>query len=87
MAAPDKVTVLEPFVNVAPTPDVSQLPLTVQAPPVSVMAPEVPPFIVTSAAETAEAFATRIPESPTVSEPPVKERFAVASVDVDPAPS
>src|SRR5437870_4471159 len=83
----DKVTVLESFVNVAPTPDVSQLPLTLQAPPVSVMVPEVPPFIVTSAAETVEAFATRIPESPTAMEPPVKERFAVASVVVDPAPS
>jgi hypothetical protein len=87
LAAPDKVTVLEPFVNVAPTPDVSQLPLTVQAPPVSVMVPEMPAFIVTSAAETVEAFATRIPESPTAMEPPVKERFAVASVVVDPAPS
>ena len=87
LAAPDKVTVLESFVNVAPTPEVSQLPLTVQAPPVSVMVPEVPPFIVTSAAETVEAFATRIPESPTAMEPPANERFAVASVVVDPAPS
>src|SRR5256886_5692446 len=57
LAAPDKVTVLEPFVNVAPMPDVSQLPLTVQAPAGSVLVPEMPPFIVTSAAETIEAFA------------------------------
>src|SRR5439155_154118 len=49
LAAPDRVTVLEPFVNVAPTPDVSQLPLTVQAPLVSVMVPEVLPFTVPSA--------------------------------------
>src|SRR5207245_10544516 len=87
LAAPDRVTVLEPFVNVAPTPDVSQLPLTVQAPLVSVMVPEVLPFTVTSAAETVDAFATRIPESSTAMDPPVKERFAVASVVVDPAPS
>jgi hypothetical protein len=87
LAAPDRVTVLEPFVNVAPTPDVSQLPLTFQAPLVSRIAPEVPPFIVTSTAETVEAFAARIPESPTAIEPPVKERFAVASVVVDPAES
>src|SRR5437879_7499433 len=87
LAVPDKVTLLEPFVNVAPTPDVSQLPLTVKAPPVSVMVPEVPPFIVTSAAETVEPFAARIPDSPTVIEPPVRERFAVARVVVEPTPS
>jgi len=87
LAAPDRITVLEPFVNVAPAPDVSQLPPTVQAPLVSVMVPEVPPFIVTSTAETVEAFAARMPESPTAIEPPVKERFAVASVVVDPAES
>src|SRR5207245_3126720 len=34
LTAPDNVTVLEPFVNIAPMPDVSQLPLSVQAPPV-----------------------------------------------------
>src|SRR5438445_279500 len=84
LSAPDHVTFEE---KVAPTPDVSQLPLTVQAPLVSVMIPEVLPFTVTSAAETVDAFATRIPESSTAMDPPVKERFAVASVVVDPAPS
>src|SRR5207244_9864693 len=44
LAAPDRVTVLEPFVNVAPTPDVSQFPLTVQAPLGRVMVLGVLPF-------------------------------------------
>src|SRR6267143_350860 len=60
LTAPDMMIVLVPFVNVAPTPDVSQLPPTVQAPVVSVMVPDVPPLIVTFTADTVEPFAMRI---------------------------
>src|SRR2546426_579938 len=48
---------------------------------------EVPPVNVTSATATLDAFAVRIPELPTAGDPPVKERFDVASVVVDPAES
>src|SRR3989440_9796320 len=46
LAAPDKVTVLEPFVNAAPMPDESQWPPTVQAPAVTVIGAEIAPSIV-----------------------------------------
>lgn len=85
--APDIVTVLVPLVRVELRPDVSQLPLTVHAPLVRTMAPDVPPVIVTSTVVTADAFAIRIPALPMVSEPPAKARPAVASAVVEPAAS
>jgi hypothetical protein len=84
---PEKVTEPVPPVNVEPAPDVSQLPLTVQEPLVSVIVPDVAPFMATSIRETDEALAVRTPESPTISEPPVKGTSPVASSVVDPAVS
>jgi len=83
--APVIVTVLAPPVNVEPEPDVSQLPVTVHAPVVSVSIPDVPPVIVTFDTLTADAFAVRIPASPRLSAPPVRARLLVARV-VAPAP-
>ncbi len=84
--APDRVTVLVPLMNVEPAPELSQLPLTAHAPFVTVIVPDVPPFMVTSTTETVEAVAVRMPELPRTNEPPRRERSAVASV-VDPAVS
>src|SRR2546428_793779 len=83
--APDIVRVLAPPVNVEPAPDVSQLPVTVHAPVVSVSVPDAPPVIATFDALTADAFAVRMPASPMVSAPPVRVRSLVARV-VAPAP-
>jgi hypothetical protein len=80
VAVPDIVTVLAPEANVEPAPDVSHRPLTVQDPVVRVNEPEAPPVIVTFVAATLDAFAMRAPELPTVRDPPVRERFDVASV-------
>src|SRR5207244_263265 len=76
--APVIVTVLAPPVNVEPAPDVSQLPVTVHAPVVSVSVPDAPPVIATFDALTADAFAVRMPASPMVSAPPVRVRALVA---------
>jgi len=83
--APVIVTVLAPPVNVEPAPDVSQLPVTVHAPVVSVSVPDAPPVIVTFDALTADAFAVSTPPLPIVSAPPVRVRLLVARV-VAPAP-
>src|SRR5712691_814384 len=85
--APESVTVLVPFVNVEPAPAVSQLPLTIHAPAVTVRVPDAPPVTVTSTTVTAEALATRVPELPMDSEPPAIAKFAVASAVVEPAAS
>jgi len=84
---PDIVTVLVPRENVEPAPDVSHCPLTVQDPLVKVSVPEAPPVMVRSTTATLDAFAMRTPESPTARDPPVRERFDVARVVVDPAES
>src|SRR2546422_852425 len=63
------------------------VPIRVQDPLVRVSVPDVPPVIVTSTTATLDAFAMRIPELPTARDPPVRERFDVASVVVDPAES
>jgi len=83
-AVPDMVTVLVPLLNEEPAPDVSHRPLTVHAPFVRVIVPVPPPVIVTSTTATVDAFAVRTPELPTASEPPVMERFDVASTVVEP---
>src|SRR6059036_3679937 len=83
--APVIVTVLAPPVNVEPAPEVSQLPVTVQAPVVSVSVPDTPPVIVTFETLTAEAFAVSTPPLPIVRAPPVRARLPVARV-VAPAP-
>src|SRR5437867_12138199 len=82
---PDIVTVLFPRANVEPAPEVSHCPLTVQDPLVRVSVPEAPPVNMTSTTATLAALAVRIPELPTARDPPVKVRFDVASVVVDPA--
>jgi len=84
---PDIVTVLVPRANVEPAPDVFHCPLTVQDPLVRVSVPDAPPIIATSTTATLDAFAMRTPELPTARDPPVRERFDVASVVVDPAES
>jgi len=84
---PDIVTVLAPEANVEPAPDVSHCPLTIQDPLVRVSDPEAPPVIVTSVTATLDAFAMRAPELPTPRDPPVRERFDVASVVDEPAES
>src|SRR5947209_12856512 len=84
---PDIVTVLVPRANVEPAPDVSHCPPTVQDPLVRVSVPEAPPVIVTLTTATLDAFASRTPELPTARDPPVRERFDVARVVVDPAES
>jgi len=85
VAAPVNVTVEVPAANVAPGGVLSQLPPTVQAPDVSVSAPEVPLPTATFDTVTVEAFAAKLPASPTATPPPVKPRLPVASVVV-PAP-
>jgi len=84
---PDIVTVLVPRANVEPAPEVFHCPLTVQDPLVRVRVPEAPPVIVTLTTATLDAFAMRILELPIAMEPPVRERFDVASVVVEPAES
>jgi len=85
VTAPVIVTVLVPAVNVEPVPEVSQLPVTVQAPVVSVSIPDAPPVIVKFDTLTAEAFAVSTPPLPIVRAPPVRPRLPVARV-VAPAP-
>jgi hypothetical protein len=84
---PESVTTLVPRVKVDPAPEVSQLPATVHPPLVKTIVPEVPPFIVTSTTETVDAPALKIPELPTATEPPRKDRSAVVTVVVEPAVS
>src|SRR5947209_704654 len=79
------VTVLDPAANVDPAPAVSQIPVTVHAPVVSVSVPEAPPVIATFDTLTADAFAVSTPPLPRVSAPPVRARLLVAGV-VAPAP-
>src|SRR2546427_9123580 len=83
--APVIVTVLVAAVSVEPAPEVSQFPVPVLAPVVSVSVPDAPPAIVTFDTLTAEAFAVRTPAFPIVSAPPVRTRLLVARV-VAPAP-
>src|SRR6266566_2618239 len=82
---PDIVTV--PRANVEPVPDVFHCPLTVQDPLVRVSVPEAPPVIVTLTTATLDVLAMRVPELPTARDPPVRERFDVASVVVEPTES
>src|SRR2546422_9936973 len=83
LAAPLIVTVLVPFVNTEPAPLVSQLPLLVNEPVVSLIIPLVPPVIATLDTVTVEALAVRIPPLPTRRAPPVKPTLAVASAVVE----
>src|SRR3989442_5312820 len=84
---PDIVTVLVPRANVEPAPEVSHCPLTVQDPLVRVSVPDAPPVIATSTTATLDAFAMSTTELPTAMGPPVRERFNVARVVVDPPES
>src|SRR5438093_923234 len=77
LPAPSIVTVLVPAVNVLPAPEVSQLPLTAQAPVVSVIVPV--PVPVTFATVTVDAFAVSVPDTERF-EPPEIAKFAVARV-------
>ncbi len=61
----------------------SQFPDTAQDAAVKVIVPDVPPVIVTSDTETADADAVRIPALPTLSVPPVSARPAVIKAVVD----
>src|SRR6267143_2186035 len=81
-AAPVRVTVELPALNVAPAPEPSQFPLTVHAPDVSVKVPEVPPPTATLEMATVDALAVRTPASPKASPPPVRPKSLVASVVV-----
>ena len=83
LATPLIVTVLVPFVNTEPAPLVSQLPVLVNEPVVSVIVPLVPPVIATLDTVTVDAFAVRMPPLPTLSAPPVRPRLAVASAVVE----
>src|SRR6266581_69993 len=83
--APVIVTVLDVPVKVEPAPDVSQFPVTVHEPVVSVSVPDVPAVMVTFDTLTADAFAVSAPPLPMESAPPVRARLLVASV-VAPAP-
>src|SRR5439155_1115747 len=85
VTAPVIVTVLALPGKVGAAPDVSQLPVMVHAPVVSVSVPDAPPVIVTFDALTADAFAVNTPPSSMVIAPPVRPRLLVASV-VAPAP-
>src|SRR5256712_9330426 len=83
LATPLIVTVLVPFVNTEPPPLVSQLPVLVNELVVSVIVPLVPPVIATLDTVTADALAARIPPLPTLSAPPARRRWAVASAVVE----
>jgi len=83
LATPLIVTVLVPFVNTEPAPLVSQLPVLVNEPVVSVIVPLVPPVIATLDTVTMDAFAVRMPPLPTLSAPPVRPRLAVARAVVE----
>jgi hypothetical protein len=83
LLAPLIVTVLVPLVNTEPAPLVSQFPESVRAAVVSVIVPLVPPVIATLDTAIADAFAVRMPPSPTFKAPPVSPRFAVARVVVE----
>ena len=74
------VTIPVPCVYIEPAPDVFHEPLTVHAPVVTVIVPDVPPVIVTVVAVTVEAFAVRTPPLLMTIGPVVKARSAVASV-------
>ncbi len=71
-----------PAFHVEPVPEVVQEPATVHVPVVTVSVPEVPPVMVRDDTPTVEAFAVRMPELPMDNAPPVRPRFAVASVVV-----
>jgi hypothetical protein len=77
--APLIVTMLVVPVNVEPTPDVSQLPVTAHEPE-AVIVPDVPPVIVTLATPTVEVPAVRVPPLFTTRLPPVRARFDVDRV-------
>jgi len=86
LLTPVIVTVLVPFVKVEPAPLVFQFPESVRDAVVSVIVPLVPPVIATLETLIVDAFAVRIPPSPTLKAPPVKPRLAVArAVDDDPS--
>jgi hypothetical protein len=79
--APDRVTVLVPFVNVDPVPDVSQFPETVHEPLVIVIVPDVPPVIVTFPNVTVDVVEVSVPPFWTVRfAPPDKVRPPVIRV-------
>jgi len=84
---PVNATVEVPAFKVEPGPEVSQSPLTDQAPELKVIAPDALPVMDTSATLTADAPAVRAPPSPTDSAPPVSSRSAVARVVVAPPPA
>jgi hypothetical protein len=84
--APVNVTVDVPATNEEPAPVVSQFPLMVQVPLVSIMVPDVPPFIVTFETVIDDAFATRRPALPIINAPPARARLLVARVVVPPPP-
>jgi hypothetical protein len=86
LPVPERVTVDVPFVKVEDAPDVSQLPVTVHDPVVSVIVPEDPPVIVTSETLPVDALAVKTPRLPTVKAPPVRPRLAVARAVVEPLP-
>src|SRR5438093_11667384 len=84
VTAPVIVTVLAVPVKVEPAPDVSQLPVTVHAPVVSVSVPDALPVIVTFDTLTADAFAVTTPPSSMVFVPPGRPSVVLAG-DVYPA--
>jgi len=79
---PAKVIVEVPAVNMEPTPELSQLPSTVQLPLVTMITPELPPVTVTLDTITGEPEAIRMPALPIVREPPASPRLAVTRVVV-----
>src|SRR5947209_10790479 len=81
LAAPLSVTVLKAAVSTEPAPDVSQFPETVHDPE-AVIAPEVPPVIVTLVALTTDVPAVKVAPLFTVRFPPgpVSARFPVERV-------
>jgi hypothetical protein len=78
--APLRVTVLVPFVNVLPTPEVSQLPDAAHVPEVREIVPLDPPVIVTSVEVTAPEVTLNVVPFPTVTVP----RVSVEVVPVRP---
>lgn len=86
LLTPVIVTVLVPFVKTDPAPLVSQFPESVTEAVVRVIVPLVPPVIVTVATAMVDAFAVRMPPLPTLIDPPVNPRLAVARAVVE-APS
>ena len=79
-AAPAKVTVEVPLVNVEPAPLVFQDPVTVHEPAVRMIVPDAPPAMVTSPTATDELPALNVAPLFTTRFPPLSERFAVDKV-------